>query len=97
MLRKVAANDIFLGDAKEATGGRMSRSANRNATPRAFDNRPLQEFFRTRFKRGDVVFVEFRVAALDEDWWAGSRCADDNSSERAASPQRTGAPQKREC
>lgn len=50
--------DLYLGTATEPTPGRMSRSANRNATPRVFGSRPLREFFQTRFKRGDVVLIE---------------------------------------
>ena len=51
--------DIFLGNAVEPTPGRMSRSANRNATPRVFGNKPLREFFQSHFKVGDYVSVEF--------------------------------------
>jgi hypothetical protein len=51
--------DIFLGDTDVPTAGSMSRSANRNATPRVYGNKPLQEFFQRNFRRGDFVFVEF--------------------------------------
>lgn len=51
--------DIFLGDAVEPTSGRMSRSANRNATPRVFGNKPLRDFLQSQFKVGDYVSVEF--------------------------------------
>jgi hypothetical protein len=51
--------DIFLENADEPRPGRMSRSANRNATPRVYGNKPLQEFFQSRFKVGDYVNVEF--------------------------------------
>jgi hypothetical protein len=50
--------DIYLGAADTLTTGRVSRSANRNATPRVFSNKPLQEFFHAGYKRGDFVFVE---------------------------------------
>lgn len=53
------AIEIFLGSASMATTGRMSRSANRNATPRVFGNKPLQVFFQSLFKVGDYVSVEF--------------------------------------
>jgi hypothetical protein len=62
--------DIFLGDAVEPVSGRMSRNANRNATPRVFGNKPLLDFFQSHFKVGDYVNVEFvsprsvRIGAL---------------------------------
>ncbi len=51
--------DIYLGDAATPTAGRMSRSAQQNATPRVFGNKLLRDFFQTHYKRGDSVFVEF--------------------------------------
>src|SRR5688572_13236585 len=51
--------DIFLGNAVEPTSGRMTRSANRNATPRVFGNRPLRDFFQSHCKVGDYVSVDF--------------------------------------
>jgi hypothetical protein len=51
--------DIFLGSASVATAGRMTRRANRNATPRVFGNKPLQQFFQLHFKVGECVSVEF--------------------------------------
>jgi hypothetical protein len=50
--------DIFLGSGSVAALGRMTRSANRNATPRVFGNKPLQEFFQSHFNVGDCVYVE---------------------------------------
>jgi hypothetical protein len=49
---------IFIGDAVEPTSGRMSRTANRNATPRVFGNKPLRDFFQSHFKVGDSMSVE---------------------------------------
>jgi len=50
--------DIFLGDAKKPLIGRLSRSANTNATPRIYGNKPLADFFQKHFKLGGVVSVE---------------------------------------
>jgi hypothetical protein len=50
--------DIFLGDEIKPLAGRISRTANRNATPRIFGNKPLADFFQRNFKRGDSVSVE---------------------------------------
>ena len=50
--------DIFLGDAAMPLGGRISRAANRNATPRIFGNRLLADFFQKNFKRGGFVSIE---------------------------------------
>ncbi|HYT73509.1 MAG TPA: hypothetical protein VEL79_02065 [Vicinamibacterales bacterium] len=49
---------IFLGDIDTPVVGRISRSANRNATPRIFGNKPLAEFFQKNFKKGSSVPVE---------------------------------------
>lgn len=49
---------IFLGDAAQPILGRISRSANTNATPRIFGNKRLAVFFQGHFKRGDLVSVE---------------------------------------
>ncbi len=51
--------DIFLGDAAVAQAGRVSRSANTNATPRVYGNKPLATYFQENCKRGEVVTVEF--------------------------------------
>lgn len=51
--------DIYLGTAGTPTVGRMTRSANQNATPRVYGNKPLREFFQSNFKRGDSVLIEF--------------------------------------
>jgi hypothetical protein len=50
--------DIFLGDAAKPLVGRLSRSANSNATPRIYGNKPLVDFFQRNFKRGGFVSVE---------------------------------------
>ena len=50
--------DVFLGDSGKALPGRVSRRANRNATPRVFGNKRLVEFFRARCTRGGLVRVE---------------------------------------
>lgn len=50
--------EIFIGDATKPLVGRISRSANSNATPRVFGNKPLAEFFQKNFKKGDFVAVE---------------------------------------
>jgi hypothetical protein len=49
---------IFLGDEAKPRVGRISRSANRNATPRIFGNKPLADFFQKNFKRGGFVPIE---------------------------------------
>ena len=56
--------NIFLGDAATPLIGRISRSANSNATPRIYGNKPLANFFQKHFERGGVVPVE--VISLDE-------------------------------
>lgn len=50
--------DIFLGDAAQPVRGRVSRSANRNATPRVYGNKALIEFFQAHCRRGGLVRVE---------------------------------------
>lgn len=55
--------DIFLGDDAEPLVGRISRTANSNATPRIFGNKPLTDFFHRNFKRGGFVSVE--IVSLD--------------------------------
>lgn len=54
---------IFLGGSAEPLVGRVSRSANKNATPRIYGNKPLADFFQKGFKRGDCVPVE--IISLD--------------------------------
>ena len=49
---------LFLGDASVATAGRVSRSANQNATPRIYGNKALATFFQAHFKPGESVHVE---------------------------------------
>jgi len=55
--------NIFLDDDVKPMVGRISRSANNNATPRIYGNKPLANFFQKHFKRGGVVSVE--VTSLD--------------------------------
>lgn len=50
--------DIFLGNDARPLVGRITRSANRNATPRIFGNKPLADFFQKNFKKGGFVSVE---------------------------------------
>jgi hypothetical protein len=50
--------EIFLGADTEPLIGRISRSANLNATPRIYGHRALADFFQKRFKRGSFVSVE---------------------------------------
>lgn len=49
---------IFLADNAESIAGRISRTANNNATPRIYGNKPLVEFFHANFKRGEHISVE---------------------------------------
>lgn len=52
--------DIFLGDSPQPiVGGRVSRSANRNGTPRIYGNKAMQVFFQRHWRIGDTVEVEF--------------------------------------
>jgi hypothetical protein len=52
--------DIFLGDSPQPiVGGRVSRSANRNGTPRIYGNKALQVFFQQHWRIADTVEVEF--------------------------------------
>jgi hypothetical protein len=39
--------------------GRVTRSANQNATPRIAGNKAMAEFFQAQFKPGDSVQIEF--------------------------------------
>ena len=50
--------DIYLGDAAEPIAGRVSRTANQNATPRVYGNKSLVAFFQARYKPGDLAQVE---------------------------------------
>lgn len=50
--------DLFLGDALAPVVGRVTRSDNRNATPRIYGKKALATFFQTKYKPGDVVEVE---------------------------------------
>src|SRR5260370_38282648 len=50
--------EIFLGDAPKPVIGRVSRSANQNATPRIYGNKALAEFFQSQYKPGDRVKVD---------------------------------------
>lgn len=51
--------EIYLGDAATPIVGRVTRSANQNATPRIAGNKALAVFFQTQFKPGDSVRIEF--------------------------------------
>lgn len=50
--------DIYLGDSPEPLRGRVSRSANSNATPRVYGNKPLAEFFQRNCRRGGRLQVQ---------------------------------------
>jgi len=52
------ALDVYLGDAAQSIVGRISRTANRKATPRIYGNKPLAQFFQTSYRPGEVVQVE---------------------------------------
>ena len=50
--------DIYLEDETEPLSGRITRSANKNATPRVHGNKPLADWFQDNCKLGGVVKVE---------------------------------------
>lgn len=50
--------EIFLRDAAHPILGRITRTANRNGTPRVFGNKPLADFFQQQCGRGALVIVE---------------------------------------
>ena len=50
---------LFLGDQTVPITGRVSRSANQNATPRIYGNKPLADFFQSGYQPGSHVEVEF--------------------------------------
>lgn len=50
--------DIYIGDSSQAVVGRVSRTANQNATPRIYGKKALAEFFQSTFKPGALVQVE---------------------------------------
>ena len=50
--------DLLLGDSDQSVAGRITRSANQNATPRILGNRPLVDFFHANYKKGATVSVE---------------------------------------
>ena len=50
--------DLFLGNATQPVRGRISRSANRNATPRVYGNKDLIGFLHANCTRGGLVRVE---------------------------------------
>ena len=50
--------DLYLGDATVPVGGRVTRRANQNATPRVFGNKPLAAFFQAHYALGDSFDVE---------------------------------------
>ncbi len=50
--------DIYLGDSPEPVRGRVSRSANSNATPRIYGNKPLTEYFQSSCRRGGRLQVQ---------------------------------------
>ncbi len=52
------ALEIRLGDGSESISGRISRTANSNATPRIYGKKALIEFFHANFKQGGFVDVE---------------------------------------
>jgi hypothetical protein len=87
--------DLFLGDAVEPTSGRVTRSANRNATPRAFGNKPLQHFFQSQFNVGDFVNVEFvspRSVRIGASAGSGLTSVSPPQQSHAAQPAPTGGP-----
>ena len=49
--------EIYLGDSNAPIVGRISRSANRNATPRIYGNKSLATFFQQGHQVGDSVMV----------------------------------------
>ena len=49
---------LYLGNEAVPITGRVSRSANQNATPRIYGNKRLAEFFQAHYKRGDSLRVE---------------------------------------
>lgn len=51
--------EIYIGDSTAPLGGRVSRSANMNGTPRIYGNKPLATFFQEECTRGSMVTVEF--------------------------------------
>ena len=52
------AIDIYLGDSLEPIRGRVSRSANSNATPRVYGHKALAEFFQRNCRRGGRLHVQ---------------------------------------
>jgi hypothetical protein len=50
--------DIYLAAETQPIGGRITRKANSNATPRIFGNKPLRVFFHASFSRGGFARVE---------------------------------------
>jgi hypothetical protein len=50
--------DIFLEAAVSPIVGRLSRSANLNATPRIRGNKPLIDHFKQNFRQGDTLVVD---------------------------------------
>jgi hypothetical protein len=50
--------EIYLGESAQPIAGRVSRSANQNATPRVFGNKPLAAFFQANYRVGDEVPID---------------------------------------
>ncbi len=50
--------DIYLQDETQPISGRITRSANRNVTPRISGNKPLADWFQDNCKRGGLVKIE---------------------------------------
>ncbi len=76
--------DIFLGNDAKPLVGRISRSANSNATPRIFGNKPLTDFFQKNFKKGGFVSVE--IVAPEVVRIGGSAGADKAVTKPAVTP-----------
>ncbi len=50
--------DIYLENETEPLSGRITRSANKNATPRIYGNKPLADWFQDSCRLGSFVKVE---------------------------------------
>lgn len=58
MTRNEGPFHLYLEDAAEPIVGRVSRSANQNATPRIYGNKQLAQFFQAKYKPGDLVPID---------------------------------------
>jgi len=50
--------EIYLGAAARPIVGRLTRTANRNGSPRIFGNKPLRDYFQSSFERGGLAKIE---------------------------------------